>query len=129
MEAKIKYLEMIQNVINRMAKNSFLLKGWSLTLLTGIITLLNNKIYVSNSIIILFLLLDSYYLMNERQYRKLYEKARMLNNKEINFDMSIKFFDKKEYLKSIFSYTEICFYIILIITKKYNEFFVKNLNI
>ncbi|WP_287762596.1 hypothetical protein, partial [Megamonas sp.] len=115
MEAKIKYLEMIQNVINRMAKNSFLLKGWSLTLLTGIITLLNNKIYVSNSIIILFLLLDSYYLMNERQYRKLYEKARMLNNKEINFDMSIKFFDKKEYLKSIFSYTEICFYIILII--------------
>ena len=29
--------------------------------------------------------------------------------------MSIKFFDKKEYLKSIFSYTEICFYIILII--------------
>ncbi|WP_303103612.1 hypothetical protein [Megamonas funiformis] len=115
MEAKIKYLEMIQNVINRMAKNSFLLKGWSITLLTGIITLLNNKIYVSNSIIILFLLLDSYYLMNERQYRKLYEKARMLNNKEINFDMSIKFFDKKEYLKSIFSYTEICFYIILII--------------
>lgn len=115
MEAKIKYLEMIQNVINRMAKKSFLLKGWSLTLLTGIITLLNNKIYVSNSIIILFLLLDSYYLMNERQYRKLYEKARMLNNKEINFDMSIKFFDKKEYLKSIFSYTEICFYIILII--------------
>lgn len=115
MEAKIKYLEMIQNVINRMAKNSFLLKGWSLTLLTGIITLLNNKIYVSNSLIILFLLLDSYYLMNERQYRKLYEKARMLNNKEINFDMSIKFFDKKEYLKSIFSYTEICFYIILII--------------
>lgn len=115
MEAKIKYLEMIQNVINRMAKNSFLLKGWSITLLTGIITLLNNKIYVSNSIIILFLLLDSYYLMNERQYRKLYEKVRMLNNKEINFDMSIKFFDKKEYLKSIFSYTEICFYIILII--------------
>lgn len=115
MEAKIKYLEIIQNVINRMAKNSFLLKGWSLTLLTGIITLLNNKIYVSNSIIILFLLLNSYYLMNERQYRKLYEKARMLNNKEINFDMSIKFFDKKEYLKSIFSYTEICFYIILII--------------
>ena len=44
MEAKIKYLEMIQNVINRMAKNSFLLKGWSITLLTGIITLLNNKI-------------------------------------------------------------------------------------
>ena len=115
MEAKIKYLEMIQNVINRMAKNSFLLKGWSITLLTGIITLLNNKIYVSNSIIILFLLLDSYYLMNERQYRKLYEKSRMLNNKEINFDMSIKFFDKKEYLKSIFSYTEIYFYIILII--------------
>lgn len=115
MEAKIKYLEMIQNVINRMAKNSFLLKGWSITLLTGITTLLNNKIYIGNSIIVLFLLLDSYYLMNERQYRKLYEKIRMLDNEKVDFNMSIKNFDKKEYLKSIFSYTEICFYFMLII--------------
>ena len=105
MEAKIKYLEMIQNVINRMAKNSFLLKGWSITLLIGIITLLNNKIYIGNSIILLFLLLDSYYLMNERQYRKLYEKIRMLDDEKVDFNMSIKNFDKKEYLKSIFSYT------------------------
>ena len=37
MEKKIKHLEMIQGVINRMAGNSFALKGWSVTLiaLTG----------------------------------------------------------------------------------------------
>lgn len=28
MEAKIKHLEFIENVIERMARNSFMLKGW-----------------------------------------------------------------------------------------------------
>ena len=37
MENKIKYLEMIQSVINRMANNSFCLKGWTVTLVSGFI--------------------------------------------------------------------------------------------
>jgi len=36
MEAKLKHLEMIQDVIKRMASNSFLLKGWSLTLVVAL---------------------------------------------------------------------------------------------
>ena len=36
---KIKHLEMIQAVINRMASNSFMLKGWALTLVAGIMAL------------------------------------------------------------------------------------------
>jgi len=36
MENKIKHLEMIQGVINRMASNSFALKGWAVTLVSGI---------------------------------------------------------------------------------------------
>ncbi len=32
MEQKIKHLEFIQAAINRMAGNSFLLKGWTVTL-------------------------------------------------------------------------------------------------
>ena len=35
MEKKIKHLEMIQAVIVRMGNNSFLLKGWSVTLISA----------------------------------------------------------------------------------------------
>ena len=35
MENKIKHLEIIQGVINRMAGNSFALKGWAVTLVAG----------------------------------------------------------------------------------------------
>lgn len=38
-ESKIKHLEMIQNVISRMARNSFALKGWAVTLIAGIFAL------------------------------------------------------------------------------------------
>lgn len=39
MESKLKHLEMIQGVINRMASNSFLLKGWSVTLISALFAL------------------------------------------------------------------------------------------
>lgn len=35
-DSKIKYLEMIQSVITRMASNSFVLKGWLITLITAV---------------------------------------------------------------------------------------------
>lgn len=38
-ETKIRYLELIQNVITRMANNSFMLKGWAITLVAGIFAL------------------------------------------------------------------------------------------
>ena len=40
---KIKHLEFIQLVITRMNVNSFLLKGWCLTLLVGILTLFEKE--------------------------------------------------------------------------------------
>lgn len=39
MENKHKYLEFLQSVINRMASNSFMLKGWAVTLVAGIFVL------------------------------------------------------------------------------------------
>lgn len=47
-ENKLKYLELIQSVINRMASNSFMLKGWAVTLVTGIFALVGkgtDKLY------------------------------------------------------------------------------------
>ena len=39
MEKKIKHLEMIQVIINRLAGNSFLLKGWCVTLVSALLAL------------------------------------------------------------------------------------------
>ncbi len=39
MEAKIHYLEMIQGIIDRMGSNSFMLKGWAITLAVGVFAL------------------------------------------------------------------------------------------
>ena len=39
MEKKIQHLQMIQGIINRMASNSFMLKGWAVTLIAGIFAL------------------------------------------------------------------------------------------
>ena len=39
LEDKYKHLEMIQNIIQRMATNSFMLKGWAVTLIVAIFAL------------------------------------------------------------------------------------------
>ncbi len=39
MEIKRAHLEMIQGVVNRMANNSFLLKGWSVALVSAMFAL------------------------------------------------------------------------------------------
>lgn len=92
MEEKMKHLEMIQGVINRMASNSFMLKGWAVTLVAGIFALVGNdaeKIYyiIAYIPIIVFWGLDSFYLLQERLYRGLYEKVRILDNSDIDFSM------------------------------------------
>lgn len=93
MENKIKHLEMIQGVINRMAGNSFALKGWAVTLVAGIFVLAEkdtDKLYflVAYIPVIIFWCLDSYYLLQERLYRSLYEKVR--NTSVDNIDFSLK---------------------------------------
>lgn len=77
-----KELDLIQNVISRMANNSFLLKGWLITIVVGVLaltkeTLITDKIeYIS---IILFLplitfwYLDAFFLQKERRFRELYK--------------------------------------------------------
>lgn len=74
MEDKIRYLEMIQSVIQRMANNSFLLKGWTVSLIVAIFVLsdkVTDQIYFIFTYIpaIVFWILDSYYLQLERKYR------------------------------------------------------------
>ena len=42
MEQKMKHLEFIQNVITRMNSNSFLIKGWAITLVSALFALAAN---------------------------------------------------------------------------------------
>lgn len=92
-DEKIKQLEFIQNVIIRMAQNSFLLKGWSVTLVSAIFALAakeSNQNYVLISFIpvVMFWILDGYFLSKERQYRDLYKQA-CLNPDITDFSMDI----------------------------------------
>jgi hypothetical protein len=94
MEAKLKHLEFIQAVISRMATNSFLFKGWAITIAAGlsasaavegkrallVITLVST---------IMFWALDGYYLWLERCFRKLYQKVARKDESEIDFVMEI----------------------------------------
>ncbi len=119
MENKTKHLEMLQSVISRMSNNSFLLKGWAITLLAGFYALSSNntdKAYylVSYLPTIAFWLLDSYYLYLEKQYRRLYDKVRVLPEDKIDFSMNAVSTDhrvsRKEYLECVLSKTELWFY-------------------
>lgn len=92
MEAKLKHLEMIQSVINRMASNSFLLKGWSVVLVSALFALSAKEaniffIYLAFFPALSFWELDGYFLWQERLYRKLYDKVRKMNASEIDFSM------------------------------------------
>lgn len=72
-------IELIQSCINRMEKNSFLIKGWAITIISGFIVLMtekaNYKIIASLSIVILILFwyLDAVFLKTERLYRRKYD--------------------------------------------------------
>ena len=75
-----KEIDLIQSVVKRMAHNSFLIKGWSVTLIALIITLLIKEGQLHNKLFLALLLpvelmfwgLDAYFLRLERMYRKLY---------------------------------------------------------
>lgn len=95
-ENKRLHLQMIENIITRMGSNSFLIKGWSVTVIGGLITLYFTKItkswsynllWIALGICLIFWVCDAYYLRLERQYRKLYDLVRQKDETDIDFDM------------------------------------------
>lgn len=119
MEGKLKHLELIQNIITRMANNSFMLKGWAVTLVAGIFALSSkdaDKLYflVAYIPVVVFWCLDAYYLLQERLYRSLYDKIRNTNEQNIDFSLRAttdEFGSSKNCFSScFFSKTESFFY-------------------
>lgn len=118
-ELKIHYLDMIQDVIKRMQNNSFILKGWAVSLIAGIFALISKEARISCFAtaympVLLFWILDSYYLQLERKYRVLYKAAIKKNSLEIDFNLDApkaRWEDKTTYLQSLISKTEVIFYL------------------
>ena len=99
MENKIAHLDMIQAVITRMAGNSFLIKGWSVTLVAALFALAaanTNELFVYLAYFpaFMFWVLDAYFLRQERLFRKLYDHVRGAENDRIDFSMNTKPFEK-----------------------------------
>lgn len=118
MENKIKHLEMIQSIITRMAQNSFMIKGWSLTLVVAMFAFVPKTACLFVPIVIIpvliFTCLDAYYLQLERRYRKLYDIVRNKDETEINFQLKIIEECKtisNNYLNCIFSRSILLFYV------------------
>lgn len=100
MEAKIKHLEFIQNTINRMAGNSFLLKGWSITIVGGLLAFSLKEmsvdyVLVSLAVLFFFWILDSYFLTLERSYIRLYDHVRQKSENDVDFSMDTKNIENK----------------------------------
>lgn len=100
MESKLKHLEMAQGVINRMAGNSFLLKGWSVTLIAALFALAAKDanqffIYLAYFPCVAFWSLDGYFLWQERMYRKLYQEVTTVDDENINFSLNAERFKEE----------------------------------
>lgn len=134
MENKLKHLEFIQTAINRMAGNLFFLRGWVITLIAALIALLTNGatfhylLYFLIALIVIFWILDGYFLAQERLYRALYNHVRRLEENKIDFSMDTtpyKKYKKNTTIFSMFSTTLMIFYIPLILVILGIVFFVK----
>ncbi|WP_427165361.1 hypothetical protein ACQF4J_08095 [Streptomyces sp. C1-1] len=80
-EGRIKHLELIQVIVARMGNNSFLIKGWALTVTGALLAYATGNgrksvALVSFVPILAFWLLDGYFLYQERLFRRLYDRVR-----------------------------------------------------
>jgi len=96
-DLKVKHLEFIQNVITRMNSNSFMIKGWTITIVAALLALSANAssnfpscffVYIASLVIIVFWVLDAFYLSQERQYRSLFDEVRNRDNTDFSMNAS-----------------------------------------
>lgn len=92
-EYMLKEIEIIQDIIKRMAFNSFMIKGWAITLVVVSLLLKGTdkyQIWIAFIPLLVFWFLDAYFLWQERMYRKLYKWIinNRLKTEEYLFDMN-----------------------------------------
>lgn len=120
-EPRIRYLEAIQRVIDRLSNTSFILKGWAVSLVAGLMALAasnTNQKYVIIAYIplVVFWFLDAYFLMMERQYRDLFRKNDDLSKPLEKFSIRRNKGTLSLYGKALFSITMLLAYLPLLIS-------------
>jgi hypothetical protein len=118
MQNKIAHLTLIQGVINRIAGNSALLKGWTVTLVAATFALSAKDadtrfILIAYVPTVMFWILDSYYLQQERLLRDLHNKVRQKQESEIDFAMDTSEFSRS-LIAAFFAPVNFAFYGFLI---------------
>ena len=110
----LKHLEMIQNIVDRMARCSFWIKGWSVAIVIALLAVIfrqgaNIYMYWLIFPILLLGLLDAYYLWQENRFRGTYDNVRS----EDDTDFEMKPDESKKYWGVVISITISGFYFIL----------------
>lgn len=99
-----KEIDLIQSCISRMAQNSFMVKGWFVSIYAVILALLPEKVNMLLlcvslfSVNLIFWYLDAFFLRTEKIYRKVYDwvlETRWHNNRELMYQLNPKKFDGK----------------------------------
>lgn len=102
--------------------NSFLIKGWAVTLVAALFAFAAKDTdikyvlitYISTPV---FWILDGYYLSIERQYRELYDVVRQKSENDIDFDLNARPYNNwsNGWLSCIVSRTLFIFYGVLVL--------------
>lgn len=99
-----KEIDLIQGCINRMASNSFMLKGWTISLVAVVLALTEDRL---NPLFLLccvfipllcFWYLDAFFLRTEKMYREMYKwvlKERKEGDMEYQYDLTPNRFENK----------------------------------
>lgn len=123
-EQKLKHMDLIQDVIKRMASNSFQLKAWAVTIVSAILAMAGNDkqwhlIPITLLPIALFWGLDAYFLRMERLYRDMYKAVTEKEEGRDKIDFSLNYlpFDQPKHnlFKVGVSGTLLAFYGILLL--------------
>ena len=106
-----KEIDLLQSCITRMAQNSFMIKGWFVSIYAVILALLPEKVNMFLLCIalvavnLIFWYLDGFFLRTEKVYRKIYDwvlEERPQNNRELMYQLNPgKFNGKIENVESI----------------------------
>ncbi len=99
-EYMLKEIDIIQDIIKRMAFNSFMIKGWAITLVVVSLLLKGTEkyqVWIAFIPLLVFWFLDAYFLRQERMYRVLYDWVinNRLKTEEYLFDMKTRRFENE----------------------------------
>jgi len=102
---------MIQGIIARLARCSFLIKGWSTVMLSVIVLfVLRDAVMFAHVFLLLFIpavfwMLDAYFLHQERLYRGLYDIVRKQKTTEFGMKIPMEVRARCSFIKAVGAYS------------------------